>query len=377
MAGSRRRIAPSSILSSDIVSTQTISLGQIVQFVPTYLFFERVRYTQKSGNFSGTLLRTRLQSFSIVHLSAMFGYSGAEPVYGTILCPVYLHHVFLISPVWGFIRNIMQVKASAKVSSMEGQLLSWAQMTGTQCADSRQIGEALRFDTVQCRNLLDKMNRRGIIVQLKRGLYLLPQKLPPGGKWQPSADMAIWFFMKYRKAQWQETGATAFNYYGLTEQVANQTVIYNDKVSAKRKFGCLSVVFVKVPASRLGGITELDLPAETEIKRKIGTLARVVLDGIYDYSRFGTLPNAYRWIEARKTDEAFLKELVSLCLRFGNIASRRRIGWLLERLAVSPTTYRPLLMSLCPSMSYIPADPSVPKRGKTNMRWNVVGNYYN
>jgi predicted transcriptional regulator of viral defense system len=270
----------------------------------------------------------------------------------------------------------MQAKASAKVSSMEGQLLSWAQMTGTQCADSRQIGEALRFDTVQCRNLLDKMNRRGIIVQLKRGLYLLPQKLPPGGKWQPSADMAIWFFMKYRNAKWQETGATVFNYYGLTEQVANQTVIYNDKISAKRKFGRLSVVFVKVATSRIGGVTVLDLPSELEIKRKVGSLARVILDGVYDYGRFGTLPNAYRWIEARKTDEAFLKELVDLSLCCGNVASRRRIGWLLERLAVNPSIYRPLLKSLTPSKSFIPADPSVPKRGKTNIRWNVVENYY-
>jgi predicted transcriptional regulator of viral defense system len=218
------------------------------------------------------------------------------------------------------------------------------------------------------------MNRRGIIVQLQRGLYLLPQKLPPGGRWQPPVELAIWHFLAQKNAQWQETGASAFNHYGLSEQVANQAVVYNDRISATREFGRLSVVFIKVPASRIGGVVELDSPSGAGIKRKMGSLARVVLDAVYDYSRFGTLPRAYRWIKQRADDTKFLKELVGLSLRHGNIASRRRIGWYLEGLAVPTSLYQPLLKTLKPSRSFIPADPTAPKRGKTNMRWNVVEN---
>ena len=268
----------------------------------------------------------------------------------------------------------MQAKPSAKLSAFEGRLLSWAQMTGTLCADDKQIGNALRFDPVQCHNVLSKMSRRGLIVQLKRGLYLLPQKLPPGGLWQPSVDLAIWFFLTYKKAMWQETGGTAFNYYGLSEQVANQTVVYNDKISATRKIGRLSVVFIKVSEERLGGVIELDSPSDSKIKRRMGSMARVILDAVYDYSRFGTLPRAYRWMEERKADERFLKELVDLSLRHGNIASLRRIGWFLERLKVNSLIYKPLLKSLKASKSFIPADPTAPKKGKTNMRWAIVEN---
>jgi predicted transcriptional regulator of viral defense system len=270
----------------------------------------------------------------------------------------------------------MQTKPSTKLSSFEGRILSWAQMTGTLCADNKKIGDALRFQPVQCQNILSKMSRRGLIVQLQRGLYLLPEKLPPGGVWQPPADTAVWFFLTAKKASWQETGAAAFNYYGLSEQVANQTVIYNDKISATRKIGCLRIVFIKVPGLRLGGVVELDSPADAKIKRRVGSLARVVLDAVYDYSRFGTLPRAYRWIEERKADKKFLKELVRLSLRYGNIASLRRIGWFLERLDVSYSIYAPLLKGLKASKSFIPADPTSPKKGRTNPRWAIVENLH-
>jgi predicted transcriptional regulator of viral defense system len=268
----------------------------------------------------------------------------------------------------------MQIKSSAKLSAFEGRFLSWVQMTGTVCADNKQIGSALRLAPIQSSDLLSRMHRRGLIVQLRRGLYLLPQKLPPGGVWQPSVDLAIWFFLKDKKAAWQETGPSAFNYHGLSEQVANQPVVYNDKFSGKRQFGRLSVVFVKVPAERLGGIVEHDLPSDPKVKRRMGSLARIILDAVYDYSRFGTLPKAYRWIEQRKEDSRFIKELVNLSLRYGNVATNRRIGWLLERIGVAPSLYQALRKSLKPSTSFIPADPTAPKRGKTNMRWNIVEN---
>jgi len=269
----------------------------------------------------------------------------------------------------------MQVKLSAKLSALEGRLLSWAQMTGAVCADNKQISSVLRFSPVQTNGLLSRMHCRGIIVQLRRGLYLLPQKLPPGGVWQPSVDLAIWFFLKDKKAAWQETGPSAFNYHGLSEQVANQPVVYNDRFSGIRQFGRLSVVFVKVPAERLGSFVELDLPSDPKVKRRMGSLARIILDAVYDHTRFGTLPKAYRWIEQRKNDSRFIKELVNLSLRYGNVATNRRIGWLLERIGVALAFYQPLLKSLKPSTSFIPADPIAPKKGKTNMRWNIVENF--
>jgi hypothetical protein len=186
------------------------------------------------------------------------------------------------------------------------------------------------------------MVRSGLIIQLARGLYLLPDKLPPGGRWQPPVELAIWHYMQDKQAQWQETGLGAFNVHGLSKQIANVTTVYNDMVSARRRFGTLDVVFIKIGASRLGHFSTIEITAGKPECRKVGTLARVVFDAIYDYTRFNSIPSAYRWIEARKDDEKLITELAHCAVAYGNVSTCRRIGWLLERIGVPESIWGPI-----------------------------------
>lgn len=247
-------------------------------------------------------------------------------------------------------------------------------MTDTICATSPQIGSELRLSKMQRGKLLDRMTRRGLIVQLQKGLYLLPEKLPPGGRWQPAVEVALWYFLQARKANWQETGPAAFNHYRLTEQIPNVATVYNDKVSGRRRFGKLAVSFIKVSPARLGNTRELELAPGKSERRRIGTLARVVFDAVYDYNSFGTLPKAYTWISQRKTDAAFLNELSECSLRYGNVATRRRIGWLLENIDAPAQTWKALSRSLKESSAFIPLDTTKPARGHTNRTWGVIEN---
>ena len=267
----------------------------------------------------------------------------------------------------------MQAKMS-EIGPLQTRLLSWSQMTGQQCVRTQSVVDALRVSSIRASELLDRMARDGLAVQLKRGLYLLPEKLPPGGRWQPPVELAVWHYLQAVQATWQETGAAAFNHYGLSEQIANVAIVYNNKVSGQRSFGKLDAVFIKVDSTRLGNIVETELAPNRPERRKIGTLARVVSDSIYDYSRFGTLPKAYRWIWERRNDSAFLRELVECVLRYGNVASRRRIGWLLEKGAVKSRIWAPLKKSLQSSTAFIPLDPTRPAKGRTNRIWGVVEN---
>lgn len=263
----------------------------------------------------------------------------------------------------------------AEFGPLVSQLLSWSQMTSQQQVTTALVAETLRIPLGRTSRLLDRMTRDGIAIQLARGLYLLPEKLPPGGRWQPSLETAIWFYLQAKGASWQETGLSAFNRYGLSEQVANTATVYNDKVSGRRRFGKLDAVFIKVGKERLGDFLEEDTTPGKPEKRIIGTLARTVFDAIYDYDRFGALPKAYGWIEARKDENKFLRELVRCAVKYGNIASRRRIGWLLERMGVAEGYWKPLKASLKKSSAFIPVDPTRPARGATNPIWGVVENY--
>ncbi|MFA5265711.1 MAG: type IV toxin-antitoxin system AbiEi family antitoxin domain-containing protein [Opitutaceae bacterium] len=285
-----------------------------------------------------------------------------------------LYPISLILAGSQVIRNNVQ-KSSWELGPLESRLLSWSQMTGEGCVRTSEVAAALRMPLSRTYELLGRMAQSGIVIQLARGLYLLPEKLPPGGRWQPPIELALWFYLQAKGARWQETGLMAFNRYGLSEQAANVATVYNDKVSGRRRFGKLEAVFIKVDGSRLGDFADEEIASGIPQRRRIGTLARVVLDAVYDYSRFGSLPNAYRWIAARREDARFCGELVRCANQYGNVASRRRIGWLLERIGVAERIWTPLRKSLKKSSAFIPVDPSRPARGATNSVWGVVENY--
>lgn len=266
-------------------------------------------------------------------------------------------------------------KGMTEFGPLESRLLSWSQMTGQQCVPTSKVSETLRIPPGRVSRLFDRMARDGVAIQLTRGLYLLPEKLPPGGRWQPPVETALWHYLEAKQAKWQETGLAAFNHYGLSEQVANVVTVYNDKVSDRRFFGKLEAVFIKVKADRLGSAIEQEIIQGKPERRRIGTLARVVLDAVYDYSRFGPLPTAYRWIEERKTDKQFLADLVQCTTKYGNVASSRRIGWLLESLGVPERVWFPLKKALKKSSAFIPLDPGQPVKGATNKKWGVVENF--
>lgn len=263
---------------------------------------------------------------------------------------------------------------SPRIGPLESRLLGWSQMVGRTCVRTAEVAETLRVSPKRASELLDRMARDGRVIQLQRGLYLLPEKLPPGGRWQPPAVVALWHFLEARGAVWQETGPNAFNYYGLTEQLSNETFAYNDKVSGRRCFGRLPVTLIKVSRKRLGHAAVVKIGQDRVERRRIGSLPRVVFDAVYDYKRFGTLPKAYDWIRQRRDSEEFLSGLIRCCTKYGNMAASRRVGWLLDSLEVEDATLRPLAKMVTDSSAYIPLDPYRPARGSRNRRWGIVDN---
>ena len=102
---------------------------------------------------------------------------------------------------------------------------------------------------------------------------------------------------------------------------------------------------------------------------------RTLLDAVYDWSRFNSLPQSYQWIRrdlaAKRVTPA---DLVSVTLRHGDKGTIRRIGVLLEREAVAAPLLNKLERPLRPISSTIPWIPGYPKRGRVNRRWGVVIN---
>ena len=148
---------------------------------------------------------------------------------------------------------------------------------------------------------------------------------------------------------------------------------YNNRISGERTIGTVALMLIKVADDRMGDTEEVKL--EDGQSALYSSRVRTLVDAVYDWSRFNSLPRGYEWIRrdlaAGRVDAS---ELVKATLRFGDIGTIRRMGALLEREGVNSRLLINLERALKPTSSLIPWIPIRPKRGILNRRWGVVVN---
>lgn len=256
----------------------------------------------------------------------------------------------------------------------EAQLLAYVQMRGWASVRTGDLRKPLSLSADQERKLLSRMARSGLIARVWRGLYLVPPRLPLGGMWSPREGLALATLMAARRGRYQICGLNAFNRYGLDEQIPNRVYVYNNRLSGDRRIGSLALTLIKVADSRLGG-TEEFAPTQGGPSAIYSSRGRALVDAVYDWARFATLPRAYGWIQKElAAKRVAAKELVALTLRYGDKGTIRRIGALLEQEGVPEALLRKLERAVPPTSSPIPWIPRRPKRGPVSRRWGVVWN---
>jgi predicted transcriptional regulator of viral defense system len=255
----------------------------------------------------------------------------------------------------------------------ETRLFAYVQMRGLKTVRAGELTEPLELSPVQERKLLSRLAKAGLIARVWRGLYLVPPRLPLGGSWSPDEILALNTLMKDQEGSYQICGPNAFNRYGFDEQVPTRVYAYNNRISGDRRIGSVALTLIKVADDRLGDTEELDT-AEGQTAVYSSRL-RTLLDAVYDWSRFNSLPRAYQWIRKDlKAKQVAPGELVAMTLKYGDIGTIRRMGALLEREGVSKPLLKNLERALKPTTSLIPWIPTKPKRGTVNRRWGVVVN---
>lgn len=262
------------------------------------------------------------------------------------------------------------------LGNLERQLFAYAQMRGLRTLRTGDLIRALGISAKQESKLFTRLSQGRMIAQVRRGLYLIPQRLPLGGSWAPSEILALNTLIGALKGRYQICGPNAFNRYGYDEQVPNRVYAYNNRLYGERMVGPVQLTLIKVAVGRLGS-TEETITADGETGF-FSSRARTLLDAVYDWSRFGTLPRAYDWIRSDlKKKRLTARELVQVTLQYGDVGTIRRMGYLLEREAVEPALLKKLQRALKPTRSFIPWIPSKAKRGSIDRRWGVVDNGQN
>jgi predicted transcriptional regulator of viral defense system len=253
------------------------------------------------------------------------------------------------------------------------QFFAYVQRRKRQLVQTGDLVRALGLTSVQERKLLSRLSRRGLIARVRRGLYLVPPYLPAGGKWSPGEFLALTTLMEDRNGRYQICGPNTFYRYGWSDQVPNRVYAYNNRISGERKIATVTLTLIKVGDERLGATDMVQTPDGIAVA--YSSRPRALMDAIYDWARFNSLPQAFGWIHLEiARDKTLAAELVNVSLRYGNQGTLRRLGKLLDMRGVQETLLRRLERKLRPSSSLIPWIPNLPKRGETDQRWGIIVN---
>jgi predicted transcriptional regulator of viral defense system len=260
-----------------------------------------------------------------------------------------------------------------RLGQTEMRLFAYVQMRGLQTIRAGELTKPLELSPVQERKLLSRLAKTGLIARVWRGLYLVPGRLPLGGKWSPDEILALNTLIREQKGSYQICGPNAFNRYGFDEQVPTRVYAYNNRLSGDRRIGSVALTLIQVADNRLGDTEQVDTAEDQTAV--YSSRVRTLLDAVYDWSRFNSLPRAYEWIRKElKAKRVTPTELVSVTLTYGDIGTIRRMGTLLEREGVASPSLTKLEKALPKTSSPIPWIPTKPKRGAINRRWSVVIN---
>ncbi len=252
-------------------------------------------------------------------------------------------------------------------------MLAYLQMRKQMAVRTGELTGPLRLTRVQERELFRRMARGGLIARVRPGLYLVPPQLPLGGSWSPDEALALNTLLEDRRGRYQICGPNAFNRYGFDDQVPTRVYAYNNRISGERSVGAVALMLIKVADERLGDTEEVRTP--DGVTAAYSSRVRTLVDAVYDWSRFNTLPRGFGWIRAElAAGRVGAAELVRVTLRYGDIGTIRRIAALLNRAGVGAALLPKLERALKPSTSLIPWIPTRPKRGTIDRRWGVVWN---
>jgi predicted transcriptional regulator of viral defense system len=255
--------------------------------------------------------------------------------------------------------------------NLRTQFFAYIQSRNLKSVETGELTESIGLSPIQERELLSRLSRSGLIARVRRGLYLVPQKVPPGGKWSPSEALALTTLIEDRNGKYQICGPNTFYRYGWDDHVPNRVYAYNNRISGERKIGSVLLTLIKVTDDRLGGTETVKTPEGIDLI--YSSKARSLIDAVYDWSRFNSLPRAYDWIRMELTREDKLpSELIDMAIRYGNQGTMRRIGYLLEKQKIQKSLLRKLENELKSSSSFIPMIPTLPRSGKINRRWGII-----
>ncbi len=267
----------------------------------------------------------------------------------------------------------MDKKGNKKIGELELKLLAYMQLTNSKIIKTGDMVNVLGITQQRENNLLSNLNKKGIVLRITTGYYLIPDRISPTSNAIIDGMEILVYLMKYYDARYMISGPTAIYYYGYTTQISNRIYVYNDKIYGDKQIGGSSFVFMKTSAKRLKGAEIIKVT--NGIKVPYASKARLLIDCIYDWNRYNTIPKVFNWIRNEiEKDQEITAKLVSNAIRYGNKIVQRRLGYLLETINMDEELIEKLQNKIKSSKTLKPLIPNTDLKGCVNKKWGLIIN---
>ena len=229
-----------------------------------------------------------------------------------------------------------------------------------------EYAKKLFGDPKKAANILDKLKRKGRLVQIERGKYFVVPIKSPNQLWSPNEFVTAKYWMG--DTPYFLGYFSMYNYWGFTEQIPQTVFILNTGKSRTKIIGSVKYKAVKIGANKYYGIARIKIDDEEIL---ISDKERTLVDFIYN--PVGSFENIKKVLKdnMKKID---ISKFVGYLVRFPVVTVRKRAGYLLEELKLPDLYLNRIKSHLGGSATFDVLDPARPRSGKMNKDWGIIVN---
>ena len=216
-------------------------------------------------------------------------------------------------------------------------------------------------------DVLDTLARKGRLLQIQRGKYLVVPIKAPNQQWAPNEFMvaALWmgdtpYYIGYY---------TMYNYWGFTEQIPQTVFILNLTKNIKKTIGNVMYSAVKIDEKKYFGISKIKVE---DMDVCISDKERTLVDFVYNpIVSFNNVANVFK----ENIKDIDLDKFIGYLNRFPVVSVRKRAGFFLAAIGCKDSALERLRKGIGREDTYVVLDPiNKSRKGKINKEWKIIVN---
>jgi predicted transcriptional regulator of viral defense system len=232
-----------------------------------------------------------------------------------------------------------------------------------------QLKDIFSFDQTLMNQIIFRLKKKGILKSIKKGVYFYsPLESGPAGS---NINEFLIPPILYPKGNYYVGYGTMYNYYGFTDQIFQQMYVLNTSKQYQKVIGEMILKMVKISPKRMYGLEKIKIGDADVI---VSDRERTLVDLIYFPEPVGGLKNAFETLkEQLVTKQIDTGKFIKYVLQFPIASTRKKIGFILDKISVSGKELLPLVKSV-EKTSLGTLYNSKSRRGKINNKWRIIEN---